>query len=272
MSAQHIPEDDLTLYAMQALAPDEMREVQTHLDQCAQCRDALASALGDMALLALSVEEQPLPAGARERFLSRIDEAPAGIAVVEAPRHETPRSEYPEESFRRGRTGIFGWLGWVAAAACLAGAVFLYNGNTRLQRELSQTEYQNAQYQAGMQRAQDLMDLLTAPQASQVTLTETKQIPHPSGHAIYLPKKGALIFVASNLNPLPPNKTYELWLIPASGKAPVPAGLFRPDTSGAASIVLPPLPSGVAAKAFGVTIEDLQGSQTPTLPIIMSGE
>jgi anti-sigma-K factor RskA len=87
----------------------------------------------------------------------------------------------------------------------------------------------------------------------------------------YLPSKGALIFVVSNLRAVKPNKTYELWLIPANGKAPIPAGLFRPDATGSASVVLPQLPVGVEAKAFGVTIEDAQGSSTPTLPIVLSG-
>jgi anti-sigma-K factor RskA len=52
----------------------------------------------------------------------------------------------------------------------------------------------------------------------------------------------------------------------------MPAGLFRPDASGSASVVLPTLPQGVEAKAFGVTIEDAQGSATPTLPIVMAGQ
>jgi anti-sigma-K factor RskA len=66
-------------------------------------------------------------------------------------------------------------------------------------------------------------------------------------------------------------KTYELWIIPQDGTAPIPAGTFHPDDQGNASVVLPDLPKGIAAKAFGVTIEPEGGSQTPTLPIIMAG-
>jgi hypothetical protein len=36
-------------------------------------------------------------------------------------------------------------------------------------------------------------------------------------------------------------------------------------------VVLPALPAGVDAKAFGVTVEQASGSSTPTLPIVMSG-
>ena len=56
-----------------------------------------------------------------------------------------------------------------------------------------------------------------------------------------------------------------------SGKAPVPAGTFQPDQTGYASVVLPTLPPGIAAKAFGVTIENAGGATSPTLPIILAG-
>ena len=120
-------------------------------------------------------------------------------------------------------------------------------------------------------RAQQVLDLLTAPAASRVLLTAAKSKPEPAGRAVYLSDTGGLIFQANNLALLAENKTYELWVIPANGQAPIPAGLFRPDASGSASVVLPPLPKGVPLKAFGVTIEKAEGSATPTVPIILAG-
>ena len=91
--------------------------------------------------------------------------------------------------------------------------------------------------------------------------------------AVDVASKGALIFTASNLEPLQPGKTYELWLIPAAaGASSIPAGTFRPDEHGNASVIMPSLPKGIEAKAFGVTIEDEGGSPVPTLPIILAGE
>jgi anti-sigma-K factor RskA len=60
-------------------------------------------------------------------------------------------------------------------------------------------------------------------------------------------------------------------VIPANGSAPVPAGLFRPDAAGSATLVLPPVTPGIEAKAFGVTIENASGADAPTSPIILSG-
>ena len=65
-----------------------------------------------------------------------------------------------------------------------------------------------------------------------MTLTEGKAPAQPTARATYLPERGGLILLATNLKPLPEGKTYELWVIPADGKAPVPAGLFRPDAVG----------------------------------------
>jgi Anti-sigma-K factor rskA, C-terminal len=178
-------------------------------------------------------------------------------------------SQLPDHHRRKGGLG---WFGWATAVAALAVACYLGFHSFQQQQELDQNRGQIVLLSAQAARAQEMMDALTSPEAKQVTLTETKHPAQPIGHATYLKKSGALIFVASNLHSVPQNKSYELWLIPANGKAPIPAGLFRPDTSGSASVVLPPLPAGVDAKAFGVTVEEAQGSTTPTLPIVMAGQ
>jgi anti-sigma-K factor RskA len=69
---------------------------------------------------------------------------------------------------------------------------------------------------------------------------------------------------------LPAQKAYELWLIPTQGSA-IPAGVFKPDAHGSATVVNPPLPAGIEAKAFAITIENEAGSPTPTMPIVMMG-
>jgi len=53
--------------------------------------------------------------------------------------------------------------------------------------------------------------------------------------------------------------------------APIPAGMFKPDSHGMAMVMNPPLPAGVEAQAFAITIEPEQGSSAPTSPIVMMG-
>ncbi|HWA95432.1 MAG TPA: anti-sigma factor [Terracidiphilus sp.] len=119
--------------------------------------------------------------------------------------------------------------------------------------------------------AKHALEVLTAKSAQHVTLASAKANAESEGRVIYLASTGGLIFEVSHLEPLPVGKTYELWVIPADGKAPIPAGLFQPDATGAASVVLPQIPVGVHARAFEVTMEQARGSQTPTLPILLTG-
>jgi anti-sigma-K factor RskA len=103
-----------------------------------------------------------------------------------------------------------------------------------------------------------------------VTLVAAKTPPQPQGKAIYLKDRSSLIFLANNMPVLPAQKAYELWLIPKTGN-PIPAGVFKPDAHGSATVVNPPLPAGVEAKAFAITVEPESGSSTPTMPIVMVG-
>ncbi len=103
--------------------------------------------------------------------------------------------------------------------------------------------------QAQLAQAKEIVNTLTAEDAQRVTLVAAKTPPQPQGKAIYLRRKGSLIFLANNLAPLPPQRAYELWLLPPTG-SPIPAGVFKPDSHGSATVVNPPLPPGVEAKGI----------------------
>ncbi len=260
----HIPHDDLALYALQALAPGESAAVREHVEECGTCREELARLRGDLALLAISTEPEPLPQGARQRFLDRVAAA--------APTQAQPARPAPPVSIATGRRPRLRatWIPWAAVAALLVFAITLQIRVGALHQQLRQQTAELDQQKAAGARAQALLDLLTAPAAQHVELTAAPTRRAPSARAVYLPSKGALLMQASNLDPVPAGKTYELWVIPTRG-APVPAGLFRPDAAGNASVVLPELPRGLQAKAFGVTVEDAGGATAPTLPIVLQG-
>jgi anti-sigma-K factor RskA len=261
---EHNTQEELASYAMQGLSPEESASIRTHLQTCADCRTELAQVCGDLALLGIAVEQTPIPQGARERFLSRIASSPT-VKPVEKP------SEVTSITAGSKRRGPGFWIPWTAAAALAIATITLGVQNRALNVQV-QDQLRLITTLAGQaSKAQQVLEVLTAPGAQRVTLTEGKSPVQPSARATYLPERGGLILLATNLKPLPADKTYELWVIPADGKAPVPAGLFRPDAVGTATVVLPPLPAGIAAKALGVTIENASGSTTPTPPIILSG-
>jgi anti-sigma-K factor RskA len=259
---EHNTQEELASYAMQGLPTEESASIRTHLQTCAQCRTELAQVYGDLALLGLAVEQQPLPEGARQRFLDKIAASPTAPATL---------AEVTPISVKSSRRGFGFWVPWVTAAAMAIVAISLGVQNLALNDELHDESTLVTNLAGQASRAQQVLEVLTAPTAQRVTLTEGKVPAQPTARATYLPERGGLILLATNLKPLPEGKTYELWVIPANGKAPVPAGLFRPDAAGSATLVLPQLASGIAAKAFGVTIENAAGSATPTAPIVLSG-
>jgi anti-sigma-K factor RskA len=79
-----------------------------------------------------------------------------------------------------------------------------------------------------------------------------------------------LLFYASNLPAPAPGRTYQLWLVPATG-SPISAGTFDPDARGDASVVLPTLPPDVMAAAFAVTDELAGGVPQPTGAKVLVG-
>jgi anti-sigma-K factor RskA len=192
---------------------------------------------------------------------------------------EGKAADEDEEPRRRKGTSTTAWLlggaGW-AIAACLAVAASLqYRQRLNVQSDLSSMNAKLQTTNATLANAQTKLDTLTDAGAMQVALhipvNGQPEPPKPEGHAAYIADKGSLVFIADHLAPLQPYKTYELWLLPADGTDPVPAGLFKPDVRGVASVVMPDLPKGIAAKGFGVTIEDEGGSKTPTPPIVLAG-
>jgi Anti-sigma-K factor rskA, C-terminal len=257
---EHISFEDLTLYAMQSLATGEAEAVRLHLQACAECRKELAAIQGDLAMVAMSVEAHPVPKGARERFLSRIAaEGPAEAAGTE----KIARMPAPRRDFR--------WIPWTAAAVLAGLCVWLGVRVQSLNQQLAGDQARMARQAEQNSRAQAVLEILTAPHAQRAVLVASKVKPEPSGRVVYLADRGGLIFQGSNLAALPADKTYELWVIPANGTAPIPAGLFRPDATGSASVVMPALPKDVPAKAFGITMEKAEGSATPTAPILLAG-
>jgi anti-sigma-K factor RskA len=169
-----------------------------------------------------------------------------------------------------GRSSWWGWLGWAATAAVIVFAASLWKENSALRQTLVSATAQ------AQQSARDLEDLrrvaapIVAPDAQRVTLVALKTPPQPQGKAFYLKNRSSLVFVANNMPPLPPQKAYELWLIPTTG-APIPAGVFKPDAHGSATVVNPPLPAGAEAKAFAITVENEAGSPVPTSAVLMMG-
>jgi anti-sigma-K factor RskA len=244
--------DELPLLVIGALEGPEREAVEAHARGCDVCSRELQRLNGDVALLALATPVQAPPERAKARLMNAL-------------RHEPNRMPMRAN---RGR-----WWRLVPSAVALgllvlAGA--LWYQNRALRHELQAVERHLTEGRADTWRAAQVVRLLTQRDAMRVTLVATNAKPQPTGRAIYSPRSG-LVFFASNFEPVPQDKAYELWLIPQHG-APIPAGMFKPDANGSATVLLPSIPKDVQAKAFAITIERAEGATTPTMPIVMVGQ
>ena len=244
--------DDLALYSLESLEGAERQALEKHLEECASCRRELELLRGDLSLLALTAAGPKPPARARQRLMSAMAAEPRLPSLV-----ATPKSEGRQRSW---------WptLGWVAAAALALVCVGLLRQNSTLQRDMTllraQFKTESTDQGSKLAQANEVVATLLDPEATKIELVAAGNKPQPRGKAIYQRRNRNLIFFASNLPPLPAEKIYELWLFPANGGAPIAAGLFRPDARGSATVVNPPLPPGVEAKNFAVTLEPESGS------------
>jgi anti-sigma-K factor RskA len=240
---------DLALYALEVLPGEERAVLEKHLAGCAGCRGELEQLRGDMALMALSAAGPMPPRRSRERLLEALAREP-----------------------RQAPVGRRWWtlVPWVAAAALAVALVAAGLQNLELRQRIAGMQNESSQQLAELQRAREVVSTLAATDAMRVTLVVARTPAQPQGRAIYVRDQSSLIFLASNFQALPPQKAYELWLIPAQG-APIPAGVFKPDKHGSATVIDPPLPEQVEAKAFAITVEPESGSSTPTMPILMIG-
>ena len=166
-----------------------------------------------------------LPEGARERFLKRIASSPAS-ELQEKPAEVTPID------VKAKRRGAGFWVPWTAAAAMAIAAISLGVQNKALNDELNDESNLVKNLAAQASKAQQVLEVLTAPSAQRVTLTEGKAPAQPTARATYLPERGGLILLATNLKPLPEGKTYELWVNSGKWQGSRPCRALSPRRRG----------------------------------------
>jgi anti-sigma-K factor RskA len=265
--------DNLALHALNALEGEDRVNLEKHLAGCSACRLELDQLRGDGALLALSTLGPKPPLRARQRLLDAVAKEAAEAPTLRQAQGKLSRAQNAREMGHpsiTARRSWWGWLGWAATAAVIVFAASLWKENSALRQSLASASAQTAQATRELEEIRRIAMPIIAPEAQRVTLVAMKTPAQPQGKAFYLRNRSNLVFVANNMPTLPPQKAYELWLIPMQG-APIPAGMFKPDARGSATVVNPPLPAGMEAKAFAITVENEAGAATPTMPIVMMG-
>jgi anti-sigma-K factor RskA len=244
----HNIETLLAGYALNALDPEQRTAVETHLDSCQACREKLAvyQAINEgLAYLPAPVNPPP---SLRSQLIEKTTPAPS------------KRSQPKRWHSLRPRI-----LQFSALAAILLLVVF----NLILLRNLNQfidsqenLAQQNQAYQAALA-------LLSDPE----TLVAELDGEQANGTLIYDPDGDTAVLNVSGLKRLPPDQTYQVWLIKPTQER-VSGGLFQASQE-ISQFVFHVIESPGPLREFnavGVTIEPAGGSPGPTGPKIFGAD
>lgn len=245
-------EDDLHLYALDALEDRERTALERHLRSgCPHCAGVLAEARATAAGLASLVPPvQPSPE-VKRKLMAEI--APRPVA----------------------RPVRWVWPALAGAAAAAAAVTFLLvaaparRERNEARAALAIAEARARQAETDYARAARSLRLLRAPGLEMAALAGQGPSPGARGVLLQDPTSGEWRLFVAELSPVPSGKTYEAWFITPEGTK-LPAGTFDVDAQGEAEIALRP-PPGVTVAAVAVTDEPAGGAPQPTGSIHLLG-
>lgn len=165
-----------------------------------------------------------------------------------------------------GEQKRFGWSPFLAAALALSlfAAVYFGGRERDLGNELARVRDVNRQQTIELTRVNEAFAIVNGGDTTVSTFGEGK--PQPKGK-VFVSRSQGVLLIASNLQPAPTGKAYEMWLIPKGG-APRPAGVFQSSSEGSAMH----LQRGAVqdASLVAVTLENEAGSDAPTSPVLFA--
>lgn len=228
--SDHDPHIAIGAYALDALDDDERRLFEAHLAECDSCQAQIGGLTATAARLGAAVATTP-PPGLRQRVMSEVARTRQQPPVVELARRRAGRPWY------RQPAGI-------AAALLLVVSVALGS--------LALSQARRAD------RAETLASRITAV-TTDPGRQEAQQPVSSGGTGTLISAGGRAVFSATGLRALPEDRTYQLWVIDASGARSV--GVLGRAEGGRLSQFVP----GVRPRdTIGMTVEPKGGSSAPT--------
>lgn len=251
----------------------------------AQYREAAAQ-------LALAAPVQPLSADRSDRLRSRLVQRAETEGRGDAPAARSTRqagatAPLPDDSGSAKPFGSrsdvtplprrFSGGGWLAAAASivvLIGTLSLFIVQRRelqeLRTRLADATVAQQSLASGMASRDSLIAALTGPQVEIVQLSATGDLA-PSARMFWDRATSRWTLVGHDLGAPPEGRTYQLWLITTTSAAPISAGTFSPDSTGAAIHTATYPLARDALVAIAVSEEPSGGSDQPTTEPFLVG-
>lgn len=129
-----------------------------------------------------------------------------------------------------------------------------------LQHQVQMLDYQRTQLENERGKLQSIMAVVGNAGTRALPFGGTGGVPR--GH-VFLSPAGGVLLVAQQLPTLATDRTFQLWVVPASG-APQSGGVFRSNASGDVVFSAQGVRVGAGSAAVAVSVEPAGGSPTPT--------
>ncbi len=230
-------------HALGALEHDEGLAVAQHLASCDQPHIELRAAMGVGETLAMSLDPVPPSPALRDRLMATIERMPQ--------EHRPAAAPAPSSAIRAG------WLDWLSprvarplAVAAVVASLAVGVWNVGLQAQLGQRDASLRAVAAAIAEGQA---------AFRVEGSAGR------GYVVDTPGAGAALVVA-DLEGLPADRLYELWLIDAAG-TPVAVGTFSPSDGAVAVIAVERDLGGFTT--FAVTVESERVAAPSGSPVMV---
>lgn len=235
MQERHV--DELVdAYILDALEPDEVDFVESHLEGCERCRALVDEARATRDALLMAPPLATPPAALRARVLARIADE---IAATNQPQRQPSQAQQPQPQASEG-----GFQRFMRS---------MLGGGDREERQAEKL----------------LHEVLSNPESVVWKVGGTENAPGASGKLVGSPDLREAVLVVSGLDQPPQGHEYQVWFL--RGGTPVPNSLFKVDRRGRATSIVhvtAPLPD---FDTVAVTPEPLGGSPGPTGPIVLAG-
>lgn len=230
--------DLIPAYALEALEPDEKRQVEALLKTDAEAQQIFAEYQDISNNLILATPARKAPAHLQDDLRKRL-----------AANRPAPTQAAPSVSSQTSRRRITIWVPLLAAAAIL---IIIFGVVSYLNRD----------------KAKELYDQIVA-MPDHKTMPIPEGAGNPAGEMVASADGSEAVIRMTRMPALQSDRTFQLWLIDDSGAHS--GGLFpftQPDSN---YYVIVPLQKNIMDyKAFGVSVEPSGGSQAPsTTPIVI---
>jgi anti-sigma-K factor RskA len=271
-NSDHIREEELELYALGGLPEPEAAALKSHLATCGECAMKLAQSRGSAALLSFATRQED-PAGTiKAELLARLranrehEEHYAWPLPAKQPAKTTTGNDQAPNS----RETTARWS-WVLVPTAVALALVSLGLSWQNRRQSQALEKQRQATQALLHQREDTEKLVAVLAAGDTMTVKLAPVGGALGSGVvrYNGRMGVLVYSAQ-LPAVPPGKSYQMWLMPATG-SPISAGVLEKGSHDVGSVWLADVPANTEAKAFAVTVEPAGGGPRPTGAQVLVG-